>query len=98
MNYRTGTGGRLYWLIACLFAFVTWQCQANNIEVDWTSGGFSSSQFTINAGDEVDIFNYDYDIDLQVTGAPPNSFYADIPPTDGYTVYYVFYRYSSSGN
>lgn len=97
MNFRIGTVGHLYSLFTGLFAFVTWQCQANNIEVDWTSNGFSTGQVTINAGDEVDIFNLDFSIDLQVTGAPPESFYADIPPTDGTTEYYVPYVYNNPG-
>ena len=86
MKIRTGAEWHLYLLIASLFVFATSQSQANNIEVDWTSSGFSTSHITINAGDEVDIVNFDYDFDLQVTGAPPEGFYADIPPTDGYNV------------
>lgn len=97
MHLRIGTVGRFYCLITSLFAFVTWQCQANIVEVDWTSSGFSTSQITINAGDEVDIYNYDYNVDLQVTGAPPEGFYSDIPPTDGYDVYYLPYVYSNPG-
>ena len=89
--------GRLHWLITSLFAFVTWQCHANNIEVDWTSTGFSTSHITINAGDEVDIVNFDDVFDLQVTGAPPESFYSDIPPTDGVDIYYVPYVYNNPG-
>lgn len=65
--------------------------------MDWTFSGFSTSHITINAGDEVDIFNYDYNFDLYVTGAPPESFYADIPPTDGYYVYYLPYVYNNPG-
>ena len=97
MKIRTGPNGRLYSVVACLFVFVTWQCQANTTEVDWTSIGFSTSHITINAGDEVDIVNYDYTFDLYVTGAPPEGFYANIPPIDGYTVYYVPYVYSNPG-
>jgi len=85
-------------LITSLFAFVTWQCQANTVEVDWTSSGFSTSHITITSGAEVDIVNYDYDFDLMLTGSPaPNNFYSDIPPTDGYNVYYLPYVYSGSG-
>jgi plastocyanin len=86
MKLRTGSLGHLLCLIVSLFVFGTWQSQANTVEVDWTSSGFSTSHITINAGDEVDIVNFDYDFDLQVTGAPPEGFYADIPPTDGYNV------------
>jgi len=81
-----------------LVCFVTWQCQANTVEVDWTSSGFSTSHITITSGAEVDIVNYDYDFDLMLTGSPaPNNFYSDIPPTDGYNVYYLPYVYSGSG-
>ncbi len=97
MKIRTGAVWRLYLLIASLLVFGTWQSQANNIEVDWTSSGFSTSQIVINAGDEVDIVNFDYTDDLLLTGAPPESFYADIPPTDGYYVYYVPYVYYNPG-
>lgn len=97
MSFRIGTVGHLYRLVAGLFVFVTWQCHANNVEVDWTSNGFSTGQITINAGDEVDIVNLDDSIDLQVTGAPPESFYSDIPPTDGSTEYYLPYVYNNPG-
>jgi hypothetical protein len=97
MKLRVGTVGHLYCLIASLFVFGTWQSQANTTEVDWTSGGFSTSHITINAGDEVDIVNYDYDFDLQLTGAPPEGFYVDIPPTDGYYIYYLPYVYYNPG-
>ena len=97
MNLRIGTGGCLYWLITSLFVFVTSQCQANTIEVDWTFSGFTTSQITINAGDEVDIVNLDYDYDLLLNGAPPEGFYVDIPPTDGYTEYYLPYIYNNPG-
>jgi hypothetical protein len=96
MKLRIRTMGRRYWLITGLFAFVAWQCQANSIEVDWTSG-FSTSVITINAGDEVDIVNMDDVFDLQVTGAAPESFSADIPATDGVNVYYVPYVYNHPG-
>jgi hypothetical protein len=98
MKLRTGTHGHLLcFLVAGLLVLVTSQSQANTVEVDWTFSGFSTSQITINAGDEVDIINLDYTFDLQVTGAPPESFYADIPPTDGTTVYYVPYVYNNPG-
>jgi hypothetical protein len=98
MHRRKGIVGTLFCFITSLSAFVTWQCQANIVELDWTSSGFSASHVTINAGDEVDIVNYDFDFDLQVTGSPaPNNFNADIPPTDGYNVYYLPYVYSGSG-
>jgi hypothetical protein len=97
MKIRTGAVWHLYLLIAGLFVFATSQSQANNIEVDWTSSGFSTSHITINAGDEVDIVNFDDTFDLQVTGAPPESFYADIPPTDGVYIYYLPYVYNNPG-
>lgn len=97
MQLRKGTVGYLRCLIAGLFIFVAWQSQANTTEVDWTSIGFSTSQITINAGDEVDIVNFDYTYDLLVTGAPPESFYSDVPPTDGINVYYVPYVYNTPG-
>jgi hypothetical protein len=97
MKLRKGTVGHLQFLIAGFLVFVAWQCQANIREVDWTSSGFSTSQITINAGDEVDIVNFDYSDDLLLTGAPPEGFYADIPPTDGNYVYYVPYVYYNPG-
>jgi Bacterial Ig domain len=97
MKLRTGTVGHPFCLVAGLLVFLTWQCLANTVEVDWTSSGFSTSHITINAGDEVDIVNYDYYYDLQVTGASPEGFYADVPPTDGYNVYYVPYVYNNPG-
>ena len=97
MNFRVRTAGHVSCLIIGLFALVVWQCQANTVEVDWTSSGFFTSHITITAGDEVDIVNYDYTYDLLLTGAPPESFYADIPPSDGYYVYYVPYVYYNPG-
>jgi hypothetical protein len=97
VNPLNGAYAQLGCLITGLFVFAALGCQANTTEVDWTSSGFSTSHITINAGDEVDIFNFDYTFDLQVTGAPPESFYADIPPTDGSTVYYVAYVYNNPG-
>ncbi len=97
MKVRMGAVWRLYFPIACLFVFATSQSQANNIEVDWTSSGFSTSHITINVGDEVDIVNFDSTFDLQVTGAPPESFFADIPPTDGVYIYYLPYVYNNPG-
>src|ERR1035438_4734583 len=87
----------LYLLMASSLIFATPQSQANNFEVDWTSSGFYTSHITINAGDEVDIVNYDDMFDLLLTGAPPEGFYADIPPTDGVNVYYVPYVYNHPG-
>ncbi len=97
MKLRMGSVRHLLCLIAGLFVFGTWQSQANTTEVDWTFSGFSTGQITINAGDEVDIVNLDYDFDLYLTGAPPESFSADIPPSDGYYVYYVPYIYYNPG-
>jgi hypothetical protein len=91
------TAWSLYPLIASLLIFATPQSQANNIEVDWTSSGFYTSHITINAGDEVDIVNFDDTFDLLLTGAPPEGFYADIPPSDGVYVYYMPYVYSHPG-
>lgn len=84
-------------LIAGLCGFASTRVNANSVEVDWTSGGFSPSQITINAGDEVDIVNFDDTFDLLVTGAPPESFYSDIPATDGIDVYYLPYVYNHPG-
>ena len=97
MKFGLGIVRHLPCLIASLFVFGTWQSQANTIEVDWTSGGFSASHITIKAGDEVDIVNFDYDFDLYLTGAPPEGFYVDIPPTDGYYIYYLPYVYYNPG-
>jgi hypothetical protein len=98
VSFRTGTAGHFFWLITGLFVFVSWQCKATTIEVDWTSSGFSSSHITITTGDEVDIVNYDDTFDLERTGLPaPNNFYSDIPPFDGSSYYYVPYVYSGSG-
>src|SRR5579859_148413 len=83
--------------IVSLMVFVAWQSQANTVEVDWTSSGFSTTQITINAGDEVDIYNYDGTFDLRLSGAAPASFFSDIPPTDGVNVYYAAYIYSNPG-
>src|SRR5579859_4746359 len=71
MKIRSGRAGYLYFLVASWFVFATWQSLANNVEVDWSSGVFSSTHITINAGDEVDIVNFDDTFDLQLTGAPP---------------------------
>jgi len=97
MKAGIGSVRSLGCLIAGLLVFVTWQTQANTTEVDWISSGFSTSHIIINAGDEVDIVNFDYTDDLLLTGAPPESFYADIPPTDGYYIYYVAYVYYNPG-
>jgi len=88
----------LYLLVTCLFLGGTWYDRAGNVEVDWDSdNGFSVDDITINTGDEVDIYNYDDTFDLQVTGASPESFYVDVPPTDGVDVYYAYYVYSNPG-
>ena len=87
----------LYPLIASLVIFAAPQSRANKIEVGWTSSGFYTSHITINAGDEVDIFNFDDTFDLLLTGSPPEGFYVDIPPTDEVYVYYVAYVYSHPG-
>lgn len=97
MNPRSIPCSRGLCLFISLWICVTWQSRANTTEVDWTSSGFSTSAITINAGDEVDIVNFDDTIDLLLTGAPPESFYADVPPTDGINVYYVPYVYSTPG-
>lgn len=103
MEFRRRTIGNLcgFVMTGILFVFVTWQCQANSVEVDWNTSvypnNFSTSQITINAGDEVDIFNYDDVFNLQVTGAAPESFSANIPAFDGVTVYYVPYVYNNPG-
>lgn len=97
MKLRLGIVRHLLCLIASLFAFGTWQSHANNTEVDWTFTGFSTSHITINAGDKVDIVNYDYDFGLYVTGAPPEGFTADVPASDGYYVWYVPYVYYNPG-
>jgi hypothetical protein len=96
MRVSTKPSSRLHRFLGCLFVFVTWQTLASTVEVDWDLSGFSTSEVTINAGDEVDIVNYDYTYDLQVTGTPPESFYADIPPVDMY-VYYVPWVYNNPG-
>lgn len=98
MNPRIGTVSHFYLLIVGLFVFIAWRCQANTVEVDWTSSGFFTGHITITTGDEVDIVNYDDTFDLEVTGSPaPNNFYSDLPPTDGYNYYYLPYVYSGSG-
>lgn len=87
----------LYALAAGWIFLATPRIQANSVEVDWTTSGFSTSQVTINAGDEVDIVNFDDTVDLLVTGAAPERFSADIQPTDGYNVYYLPYVYNTPG-
>lgn len=72
--------------------------RAQGVEVDWDStSGFSPSAITINAGTEVDFVNMDDTFDLQLTGNPPESFSADVPPTDGINLYYVPYTYNNPG-
>ena len=88
---------KLGFFIASLVFLGVWQAAADSVEVDWTFNGFSTDQITINTGDEVDIVNYDDTFDLQVTGAPPESFYADVPPSDGVNVYYTSYVYNNPG-
>jgi len=88
MNPKSNAKSRLHSFIASLIVFVAWQSQANTVDVDWTwSSGFNTSEVNINAGDEVDIVNYDYNYYLHVTGASPESFYADVQPSDCYYVY-----------
>lgn len=84
-------------LIVGLLVLGVQQGKASVVEVDWTSAGFSTAQINLNPGDEVDIYNYDDTIDLQLTGAPPESFFSDIPPTDGIDVYYLPYVYNNPG-
>jgi len=93
-----GTACRLDLLIVGLLVFATFQGRANTLEVDWTANGFSTSQITIDAGDEVDIVNMDDTFDLLVTGAPPEYFSADVSPTDGVDTYYLAYVYNNVGN
>jgi hypothetical protein len=84
--------------ITSLLFFATWQGLANTVELNWNYAGFSSSLITITTGDAVDINNFDDTFDLQLTGSPaPNSFYSDIPPTDGTYYYYLRWVYSGSG-
>ena len=93
MNPKSNAKSRLHSFIASLIVFVAWQSQANTVDVDWTwSSGFNTSEVNINAGDEVDIINDDYSFHLRVTGAPPESFYQDIPPG-----YYLPYVYNNPG-
>ena len=95
MKIKSNGKCRLHSFIASLIVLVAWQSQASQVEVDWTWNGFNTTQININAGDEVDIVNYDYDFydDLLVTGAAPESFSADIPPG-----YYLPYVYSNPGS
>lgn len=98
MNFRIRTVGHIFWLIISLSALVTWHCPANTVEVDWASGGFTTSHITITTGDEVDIVNFDYSYDLLLEGSPaPNYFYSDIPPFNGTYFYYLPYVYTGSG-
>lgn len=97
MQFRRRIIGDLTWLAATAFIFIACYSRANNVEVNWTSGGFSTSQVTINTGDEVDVLNYDDTFDLQLTGASPESFYFDVPPTDGINVYYGYHVYNNPG-
>jgi PQQ-like domain/Bacterial Ig domain len=98
MDFRTSPLAYLPGFIVAVFVFAVGQVFANTIELDWTSTGFSSNHITITTGDEVDIANFDDTFDLQLTGAPaPNNFYADIPPSDGTSYYYVTWVYSGSG-
>jgi plastocyanin len=85
--------------VAGVWAFAASSSLANTAEIDWDSNsGFSPGFISINAGDEVDFVNYDDTFDLQITGSPPpENFSADIPPTDGFYVYYVPIVYNSPG-
>ena len=98
MNHKSNGNSRLHSFIASLIVFVAWQSQANTVDVDWDFSGFYTTQVNINAGDEVDIVNYDYYSYLQVTGASPESFYANIRPSDGYYVYYFPHVYNNPGS
>ena len=98
MNNKSNGKARLQSCIAGLIVFVAWQSQANTAEVGWTFSGFDTTEVHINAGDQVDIVNYDYYYPLRVTGASPESFYSDIPPSDGYHVYYFPHVYSNPGS
>ena len=99
MNPKSNAKSRLHSFIASLIVFVAWQSQANTVDVDWTwSSRFNTSEVNINAGDEVDIVNYDFNYPLHVTGASPESFSADIQPSDGYYVYYFPHVYSTPGS
>jgi hypothetical protein len=79
----------------CAFATC---CIGAQVEVDWDSlSGFSPGVVSVNAGDEVDFVNFDDTFDLQITGAPPEGFSGDAPPTDGFNLYYVPYVYNHPG-
>jgi len=99
MNPKSNAKSRLHSFIASLIVFVAWQSQANTVDVDWDwYNEFSSTDVNVNAGDEVDIVNYDFNYPLHVTGASPESFSADIQPSDGYYVYYFPHVYSTPGS
>jgi plastocyanin len=98
MNHKPNGKSRLHSFIASLIVFAAWQSQANIVEVDWTSSGFSTTHITINPGDEVDIVNYDFYFALRVTGASPESFYSNIPASDGEYVYYFPHVYNNPGS
>lgn len=85
-------------IVAGVCAFSASHSLANTVEVDWDSiDGFAPDPVTINAGDTIDFVNLDETFDLQLTGNPPEAYTADLPASDGITVYYVPVDYSSPG-
>lgn len=90
---------KIYCLIlAAACTFCASHTMAAIVQVNWDSNiGFSPSSVTINAGDEVDFVNFDDTFDLYITGAPPESFFGDAPPTDGFNLYYVPHVYNTTG-
>jgi plastocyanin len=82
--------------IVCTFAAC--RGRAATVDVDWDFNlGFSPDTVTVNAGDEVDFVNFDDTFDLQITGASPESFFGDAPPTDGFNIYAVPHIYNNPG-
>jgi hypothetical protein len=98
MNHTSNTKCRLHSFIASLIVFVAWQSQANTVEVGWDFYGFDTTEVNINAGDEVDIVNYDYSYYLHVTGASPESFDVYVQPFDGVYYYYWPHDYNNPGS
>ena len=94
MKIKSNGKCRLHSFIASFIVLVAWQSQASQVEVKWTwSNDFPATDVYINAGDEVDIANYDYSHTLHVMGNSPEYFDEYVPPG-----YYLPYVYSNPGS
>jgi hypothetical protein len=97
MNLRTGTF-KPFLCLALFLVLAAGYALANTVDVYWTADtGFSTGSVNINAGDEVDIANLDYDDTLDLTGTDPENWYADLPPVIDDSYYYVPIVYCDPG-